>query len=630
MQFGRTRVFIAGLALLLVAIGTVVPAHAIERERSETVDPGSVDAFKLHSVRGAGRVIYLDFDGDTLVGTKWNETFRRDSIDLRPFDADYFDNLEPEHDDDATFNEADLAKIRLLWARVAEDFAPFAVDVTTEDPGFDAIDRSSPDDQLFGTRVVISNSVSSHYANAWPGSFDDAENHAFLQPALVSPYTASYDAISHVIGVTLGLSPDGTTAPTGGQPDRYYDGHNGWRPIMGGLSGQPLSQFSNGDYADSRGNGAIADNHEDDFAVMTSHGAPPVNDEAGNTIATAAPGTVGGTTKGIVGINLDADVYAVPWTGGPFSASARHTSLFPNLDLRLDLLNANGAVIATDDPPMDPYFDPSALIGLDAMVTANVPAGTYYLRVQGAGRGDPLADGYSRYGSVGPYQLQVGPAGATRTLSINDVTVEEKAETSAADFTVTLSRPSPVDVPFEFAVSGDPTDVVVGTGHAVLRPGQTSIALRALVRGDDVTEPDETFTVKLSNTKRARIADDTGIGRITNDDAQAVRVYDWSKDEGSNGRNMFTFVLALNSPAIRQCSVLVTTGDGTAKAGSDYGAVSQRVTFAPGELTKKVNVVIAGDKVREPDETFGLWLTAPVGLTVADRMGVATLLNDDV
>ena len=57
MQFGRARTFIALLALLTVAIGIIVPAHA----RAEPVAPPD-DALKLHSVPGADRVIYLDFE----------------------------------------------------------------------------------------------------------------------------------------------------------------------------------------------------------------------------------------------------------------------------------------------------------------------------------------------------------------------------------------------------------------------------------------------------------------------------------------------------------------------------------------------------------------------------------------
>src|SRR5687767_7220913 len=33
------------------------------------------DTFKLHSLPGAQRVIYLDFDGATVSGTAWNDEF---------------------------------------------------------------------------------------------------------------------------------------------------------------------------------------------------------------------------------------------------------------------------------------------------------------------------------------------------------------------------------------------------------------------------------------------------------------------------------------------------------------------------------------------------------------------------
>ncbi len=44
----------------------------------------------------------------------------------------------------------------MSWQRVAEDYAPFDVDVTTQDPGDDAIFRASSSDLLYGTRAVIS------------------------------------------------------------------------------------------------------------------------------------------------------------------------------------------------------------------------------------------------------------------------------------------------------------------------------------------------------------------------------------------------------------------------------------------------------------------------------------------
>jgi chitinase len=61
-------------------------------------------------------------------------------------------------------------------------------------------------------------------------------------------------------------------------------------------------------------------------------------------------------------------------------------------------------------------------------------------------------------------------------------------------------------------------------------------------------------------------------------------------------------------------SVDYATADGTAKAGSDYTAVSGTLNFAPNELSKFVNVPILNDNLFENgNETFTLNLSAPTG-----------------
>jgi hypothetical protein len=42
-----------------------------------------------------------------------------------------------------------------IWRSVAEDFAVFDVDVTTEDPGGEALRRVDEDDTAYGIRIVI-------------------------------------------------------------------------------------------------------------------------------------------------------------------------------------------------------------------------------------------------------------------------------------------------------------------------------------------------------------------------------------------------------------------------------------------------------------------------------------------
>src|SRR5258706_586717 len=56
----------------------------------------------------------------------------------------------------STFSVGEQSTIRRIWQRVADDYAPFVIDVTTEDPGVEALRKTSPGDTAYGTRVVIS------------------------------------------------------------------------------------------------------------------------------------------------------------------------------------------------------------------------------------------------------------------------------------------------------------------------------------------------------------------------------------------------------------------------------------------------------------------------------------------
>ena len=82
---------------------------------------GTAEVFSLHSRPGAANIIYLDFDGHLISGTAWSST----DLDARPYDID---------NDPAGFSQPEIDNIAEIWRRIAEDFAPFDVDVTTEAP----------------------------------------------------------------------------------------------------------------------------------------------------------------------------------------------------------------------------------------------------------------------------------------------------------------------------------------------------------------------------------------------------------------------------------------------------------------------------------------------------------------
>ncbi|MDB5350662.1 MAG: hypothetical protein JWN86_1909 [Planctomycetota bacterium] len=90
------------------------------------------------------------------------------------------------------------------------------------------------------------------------------------------------------------------------------------------------------------------------------------------------------------------------------------------------------------------------------------------------------------------------------------------------------------------------------------------------------------------------------------------------------------FVVTLSAASTQPVTVSYTTADGTATAGSDYLATSGSLTFAPGEISKIVNVPVVPDLTPEQGETVFLKISNPTGATVAQAQGIGTILNDDV
>jgi uncharacterized repeat protein (TIGR01451 family) len=67
--------------------------------------------------------------------------------------------------------------------------------------------------------------------------------------------------------------------------------------------------------------------------------------------------------------------------------------------------------------------------------------------------------------------------------------------------------------------------------------------------------------------------------------------------------------VTLNSASLVTVTVVVSTTDGTAKAGIDYVPISETMTFAPGVTLDTFSVPLINDIVDEPDETITLTLS---------------------
>ncbi len=351
-----------------------------------------------HSRPGATRIIYLDFNGHIVTGTQWNTgTGSSPSYDCLPYDLD---------GDITTFSDEEQTRIQRIWARVAEDYAPFEVDVTTEQPALFTRHTARALITRNTDRNGISLPSSTGGGVAYLGVFARSDYVSTYSPAFIyannlgsgsGAYTA--EAVSHEVGHNFGLSHDGITADTSGYYDGHGSGETSWGPIMGSPFGMYVTQWSKGEYTD-------ATNTEDDFALLNTYLAYRT-DDTGNTTATARAATLSGTNlsaTGLIETEGDTDVFSFTTTGsGAFSLTAlpyidTATSHTGNLDIQLELLSSTGTVLALNTPAASPR----------ASLSTTVTPGTYYLRITPSAAGTPLATpptGYTLYGTRGQFTL---------------------------------------------------------------------------------------------------------------------------------------------------------------------------------------------------------------------------------
>jgi hypothetical protein len=90
------------------------------------------------------------------------------------------------------------------------------------------------------------------------------------------------------------------------------------------------------------------------------------------------------------------------------------------------------------------------------------------------------------------------------------------------------------------------------------------------------------------------------------------------------------FVVRLNAPSTAAVSVNYFTSNGSAVANPDYIGVSGKLTFAPGEMVKTVEVPIIDDTAVEAKENFFFNLSSPTGGAVIGKdTALATIIDND-
>ncbi|MCI0359424.1 MAG: FG-GAP-like repeat-containing protein [Planctomycetaceae bacterium] len=238
------------------------------------------------------------------------------------------------------------------------------------------------------------------------------------------------------------------------------------------------------------------------------------------------------------------------------------------------------------------------------------------------------------------------------TVSINSTSgLEGNEGTKEFTFTVTLSAVHDEDVRVGYSTGNGTaaagSDFEATSGTVLIPAGQTSQTVKVLISGDRVAEQSvqyyydyyygyysyfedsEYFSVNLTSSDHATIASGQGIGTIL-DDEPRVSIGSATVVEGHEGTKTMNFPLTLSAPYDAPVTVTYSTANGSATvAGGDYQAATGSVTFAAGQTSQNIPVLVNGDRLSEYDESFYVNLTGAPGAFIASATGYGTIQDDE-
>lgn len=429
------------------------------------------------------KVIYLDFDGQKVIGTGWNNG---NLVNAAP------STMSP-------------ANIILIWKRMREDYRAFDVNLTTDSMRYN---NANP---ISRQRTIIT-PTSSWYAAAggvsYLGSFNwggtpGTPNWVF-ENQLGNSTKNIAEAAAHEVGHCLTLRHQSTYDIACNKTNEYHPGIGtgvtSWAPIMGVGYSKNVTTWYNGTSSSCT---IIQLDHSVSAAGIRGPGYLNfLPDDIGGTYATAKflnLNTITTLDSGLIGQPSDVDAFRfticnsryVSFAVKPWALDTVNYS-GADLDIRFALYNSSNVLLATD----------TSLIRLSTLVGMNLTAGDYYFTVDG-GR----SNYYSDYGSMGMYYISIK---ATNPPALANTIVTSPA-LCAGQLSTFSSTSNGVPSSWQWTITGTSSNTSTAQNPAFVFTTAGFYTVTLLATNSSSLSCPVTITLNVGNTPTITVVNPNGI-----------------------------------------------------------------------------------------------------------------------
>ena len=241
------------------------------------------------------------------------------------------------------------------------------------------------------------------------------------------------------------------------------------------------------------------------------------------------------------------------------------------------------------------------------------------------------------------------PSGATISTDTATVTITDNEDTPSIGFSVAAfsaaenAGTGTLQVVLSGAVQGPVTvnyatsdltakagtDYTAALGTVTMLEGETTAEISIPLLGNAVYESDKTLSVTLSDSTIASLGTASAVFTIENDDAPPVFSFEDSSLSVSEGGENAVLTVRLTGATAFAATVDYATVNGTAKAGSEYTAVSGTVTLPAGSSEAEITIPILQNNVYGSEKEFTVNLSNPVHATLGDTAAAVTITDDE-